>query len=273
MAVTADNSHSGLSQCQFRTNHMHNALVGGIHIEQRHTEIFAVLLQSLNLPGRNRISDGSTARLSRNVMVHRRERPLRLPYLAPCHAQSLKRLRRSDLMHQMQIDVQQRQLSGRNTDHVLPPDLVKYCRSLRHLFTRNLTCGPPCSRGYLPQHSTPAPRIGRSPIAGNSSRPCCHIARTFAKVLMRRIKGALPALQSAESARYHAGAPILPERNSNPNDCSKPCHQRSAHACGRAHVYGRSPCSNSRVRSSAGKLDKAFPSHIAIRSAWPCNGL
>ena len=91
---------------------MHNALLGRIHVEQRHAEIFAILLQGLNLPRRNGIGDGRAARLGRNVVVDGRDRALRLAHFAARHSQSLEGLRRSDFVHQVQIDVKQRQSSG-----------------------------------------------------------------------------------------------------------------------------------------------------------------
>ena len=93
VAVAADNGHARLRQSQFRADHVHDALLGGIHIEQRHAELFAVLLQGLNLPRRNGIGDGRAARLGGNVVVDRRDRALRLAHLATGHSQSLERLR------------------------------------------------------------------------------------------------------------------------------------------------------------------------------------
>ena len=134
MAVAADDGHARLSQSQLRADHVHNALIGRIHIEQRHAEIFAVLLQSLNLPRRNGIGDGRAARLGRNIVIHGRDRAMGLTHLAASYAQSLECLRRSDLVHQMQIDVEQRQLSGGNTDDVLVPDFVQQCELLGHVY-------------------------------------------------------------------------------------------------------------------------------------------
>ncbi len=119
---------------KLRANHVHDALLGRIHIEQRHAEISTILLQSLNLAGRNWIRDRSAARLGRNIVIDRGDCALRLPDPAACHAQSLEGLRRSDLVHQMQIDVKQRQLSGGNTDDVLIPDFVEQCELLSHGF-------------------------------------------------------------------------------------------------------------------------------------------
>src|SRR5271156_189381 len=155
MAVPADNGHARLSQSEFRTYHVDDALLGGIHVEQRHAEIFAVLLQGPNLARCNRIDDGRATRFGRNVVIHRRHRTLGLPDLAARHSQALEGLRRRDLMNQMQIDVDQRQLSRWNTDHVLTPDFVKQreCLSHRFLGRSNLTRERRCSKKEIAQHS------------------------------------------------------------------------------------------------------------------------
>ena len=66
----------------------------------------------------------------------RRNCALRLAHLPASYAQALERLRRSDLMDQMQIDgtVEQRQLSRGHTNHVLVHRSVKECELLGHGF-------------------------------------------------------------------------------------------------------------------------------------------
>ena len=99
MAVAAYNRHSGLSQPQFRTDHVNDALVRRVHIEQRDTEFFAVVLKSLNLPGGNGIGNRSAARAGRDIVVDRRHRAQRLAHWPACAAKAIKCLRRSDLVH------------------------------------------------------------------------------------------------------------------------------------------------------------------------------
>ena len=77
---------------------------------------------------------GRPAGFGRNVMVDGRNRALRLAHAATGYSQSLEGLRGCDLVDQVQIDVKQRRSSGRNTDHVRIPDLVKQCELLSHGF-------------------------------------------------------------------------------------------------------------------------------------------
>ena len=47
VAVAAYDGHARLGQSEFRTDDVHDALVGRIHVEQRNAEIFAIFLQRL----------------------------------------------------------------------------------------------------------------------------------------------------------------------------------------------------------------------------------
>ena len=124
VTVAADNRHAGLREAQLRSNYMHDSLVGRVHIEQRNSEVPAILLQRLNLPGRNVIGDGSATRFSRNVVVDRGHCTIRLTHSAFCSAQTVKSLRRSHLVDEMQIDIQKRKLAGRHADNMRIPDFV-----------------------------------------------------------------------------------------------------------------------------------------------------
>ena len=108
VAVAANNRHPRLRQPQLRTNHMHNPLIRRIHIEQPDAKFLAIRLQSPDLLGRNQIRNRSATRLSRNIVIDGSHRPRRLTNFPPRGAQPIKSLRRSHLMHQMQIDIQNR---------------------------------------------------------------------------------------------------------------------------------------------------------------------
>jgi len=82
MAVAADDRHSRLRQSKFRPDHVHNSLLGRIHVEQRHPEFFAVVLQCLNLTGGDGICDGSAPRRSRNIVINSCYRAMRLSNFA-----------------------------------------------------------------------------------------------------------------------------------------------------------------------------------------------
>src|SRR5579884_1777940 len=130
MAVAADNRHPGLRKSEFGTNHMNDALFGRVDIEKPYAEIAAILLQGFNLFLGNRIDDWRSPRLGGNVVVDSCDRASRLADLTSGGAQPIKRLRRSDLMDQMQVDIEQRQLTFWRRYDVLVPDFFK--QSFRH---------------------------------------------------------------------------------------------------------------------------------------------
>src|SRR5437588_9573530 len=110
MAVAADNRHSRLRQPQLRPDYVDDTLLRRIHVEQWNSEFFAVLLQGLNLTGSNRISNRCAARSGRNVVIHSCDRAMRLSNLAPSRPQPIKSLGRSYFVHQVKVDIQERQL-------------------------------------------------------------------------------------------------------------------------------------------------------------------
>src|SRR5262249_51380513 len=105
VAVAANNRLAGLRQAKFRTNHVHDALFGRIDVEQRDAEVLAVLLERGNLAGSDGIEDRRAARLGRNVVVNGGDGSLRLPDTTSGGTQSVKRLGRRDLVHQVQVYV------------------------------------------------------------------------------------------------------------------------------------------------------------------------
>ena len=125
VAVTANDCHARLRESQLGADYVHDALIGRVHVEQRNPKLLAIFLQRLDLAGGNRIGDGSAARLGRNIVVHRGDRPIWLPDLASGHAQAVESLRRSHLMDQMQVDIKQRQAVGWRCYDVLVPDFLE----------------------------------------------------------------------------------------------------------------------------------------------------
>ena len=132
MAVAADDGHARLSEAQLGADHVYDALVGRIKIEERDSEFFAIALQSLDLQPGNRIENRSAAWLGGDVVVDRREGSLRLPDQAVSDAQAIEGLRRSDFVHQMEIDIKKRQAVVGNANYVLVPDLVEECAWVCH---------------------------------------------------------------------------------------------------------------------------------------------
>ena len=114
-------------------------------------------------------------------MIYSHQRALRLADAASRGAQAVKRLRRCNLVHQVQVDVEQRRLAGRLAHYVLLPDLfeqgartggakcvfaggLKFCihgskQVLRSRFlalTRSGALPQDDNHSLLTQHDTPA---------------------------------------------------------------------------------------------------------------------
>ena len=107
-AVAADDRHAGLGQAQLRADDVHDALLDVAQRVQPDAELGAVLAQRLDLraatPGRRSAramsSVGDVVVLGRDVRSGRRTG-------RPASAQAVERLRAGDLVHEVQVDVEQ----------------------------------------------------------------------------------------------------------------------------------------------------------------------
>ena len=136
VAVAANDGHARLGNAELRADHMHDPLFGRLNIVEWNAELGAVGAQGIHLFGRDRIFDDEPVGRGGDVMVHRGDRPVRAAHGSSRQAKPFKRLRRSDFMQQMQIDIQQRRLAFRRHDHMRFPNLFKqrFC-ALRHMFS------------------------------------------------------------------------------------------------------------------------------------------
>ena len=122
VAVAADDRHPGLRDAELRADHVDDALAAAAGRVERDAELLAVAAQRLEL------LLGELVRRAvdrRHVVIHRRERPVRPAHAAAGQAQPLERLRRGDLVDQVQVDVEQRRLARRLGDDVPLPDLLE----------------------------------------------------------------------------------------------------------------------------------------------------
>src|SRR5205085_9762552 len=125
VAVAAHNRHARLSQTQLRADDVNDALTVGANVVERYAELAAVSSESLYLPGRCRVRNRQTTVCRRHIMVNRRERQIGPTDDATRRAQSVERLRRSDFVNEMQVNVEQRRLARRFADDVLVPEFVE----------------------------------------------------------------------------------------------------------------------------------------------------
>jgi hypothetical protein len=125
VAVSTDDGHAGLGDAEFRADYVDNSLLWRIDIEEFDTEFNAITSQHFHLLGGDLVEDRQVAGRSGNVMVDGRNRALRLPDLAAGGTQPIKRLRRSNFVNEVQIDVDERRLVGGLADDVRVPKLFE----------------------------------------------------------------------------------------------------------------------------------------------------
>ena len=125
--VAADDGHARLGRAQLRPDHVHDALRGVLHVKKLHAEVRAVLAQRLHLSIRNLVGDHEpVVHAGRgHVVVDGRDVAFGMAQLAASESQAFKRLRRGDLMDQLQVDVEDRRLAFGFGDDVLLPDFFE----------------------------------------------------------------------------------------------------------------------------------------------------
>ena len=127
MAVTADDRHPGLRDTDLGTDHVDDSLAPAAGREERHAERLAVRAKRVELRARERVGDRAVER--GDVVIHRRERQVGTAHWTPGQPQRLEGLRARHLVHEMQVDVEQRRRVGRRLDDVRVPDLAKQRRA------------------------------------------------------------------------------------------------------------------------------------------------
>jgi hypothetical protein len=67
VTVAANDGHARLCEAELRTDHVHDALFGGIHIEEWDAEVAAVFLECLDLGGSDRVKNERSPGFGWNV--------------------------------------------------------------------------------------------------------------------------------------------------------------------------------------------------------------
>ena len=130
VAVAADDGASRLGNPELWTDDVHDAAAVVLHPEELNPELRAVERELTHLPcGRfdgDRHATGDLRRIRRRRVVHGRKGPVRPAQPQSAAAQHVERLRRGDLVHQVQIDVQHGRSLRRLGHYDVPvPDLVE----------------------------------------------------------------------------------------------------------------------------------------------------
>ena len=117
--VAAHDRHPGLRQTELRPDHVHDPLAPAAGRVQGYAEGLAVRGQRVELRLRDQVADRT--RLGRDVVVHGRDRQVGPPHRPSRESQPLERLRARHLVHEVQVDEEQRRLARALVDNVRCP--------------------------------------------------------------------------------------------------------------------------------------------------------
>ena len=132
MTVAADDGHTGLGHSLLRPNDVNNALAHVIRVVEGDAEGGGVLAESGDLLLGEWVRVGLNPVVGGDVVIGRRQREVRSPDLAAAQAEPFEGLRRGDLMHEVQIDIEQIGLTVDAPDEMVVPDLLGQGARLRH---------------------------------------------------------------------------------------------------------------------------------------------
>ena len=124
VAVAAHDGHARLREPELGPDHVHDALARRAHRVEADAELGAVRRQHLHLLARDRIGDRQVDVLGRDVVVHRGHGEVGPAHGAPGQAQAVERLRRRDLVDEVEIDVEEVGLALVVVDDVVVPHLL-----------------------------------------------------------------------------------------------------------------------------------------------------
>ena len=126
VTISANDRHPRLGVASFRTNDVHDPLVGVVQIVEPDAKLFAVLPQGVHLLTRNRIGNRQQAIGRRDIVIGRGNGFFRPPYFSSRQTQSFERLSARHFMHQLKVNIDNRGLPWFFVDEVLVPDLLEH---------------------------------------------------------------------------------------------------------------------------------------------------
>ncbi len=127
VAVATDDRHPGLRQPEFRPDDMDDAAMGARHAMQGDAELGGIRLHLPDLRRRQRVGDRHVQRGRRNRVIHRGDGPLGTTHLQPALAKTAESLWRGHLVHEVEVDVEDRRRIGSFGNDVRLPDLFEEC--------------------------------------------------------------------------------------------------------------------------------------------------
>ena len=124
VAVTAHHGHPRQSAALLGSDDVHDALAGMAHRELDDAELGSVLAQHLHLASGDGVGNRLVDVLGGHVVVFGGDGELGAPHRAAAEAQPVERLRAGDLVHEVEVDVQQIWLAGRGVYDMAIPHLL-----------------------------------------------------------------------------------------------------------------------------------------------------
>ncbi len=91
VAVAADDGHAGFRQSEFRSNDVHDALVGRLNVVELDAELGAVAAQRVDLLCGDSVFNDEPVWCRRNIMVHRGHGAIGTPDVCALPAAALRR--------------------------------------------------------------------------------------------------------------------------------------------------------------------------------------
>ena len=167
VGVPADDRHAGLGNAELGTDDVHDPLAVGAQRVDRYPELGAVALQGFDLDARELVLDarGDGRAVGRRVVVGGGERAVGPAHLAPGEPQPVEGLGTRDLVHEVQVDVQQ--VGARSADLVGVPELVE--QGLCHQMSSGL--------GMVGIGPLPGSRLGRVVMFVGLTSSSCAVRR------------------------------------------------------------------------------------------------
>ena len=124
VAVAAHDRHARLGPALLGPDDVDDALVGVAHRVAGDAELGRVVVEHLELLGRDRVGDRLVDVGGRDVVVRRGHREIGAAHGAPGEAQPVEGLRRGHLVHQVQVDEEEVGFALGRVDDVRVPDLL-----------------------------------------------------------------------------------------------------------------------------------------------------
>ena len=146
VAVAADDRLPGLREPELGPDHVDDSLAARARRVELDPELLAVGAQRVELGLRHLV--GHRPRQRRHVVVHRRHGQVGPAHRAAREAKPLEGLRRGDLVHEVQVDVEQRRLARLVADDVPLPHLVEQAPP-RHQATSTVSTNASASASIM----------------------------------------------------------------------------------------------------------------------------